>query len=253
MNLQIAGKIALVTGGSQGIGLAIAQTLASEGVRVILSARNEARLYQEVEAIRLKGGEAFGIVADVSDLGQISELFNKAELILGSPDILMVNARGPPRGRAESLEDSAWNEAYELTLMSAVRLTRAALPTMKAKGWGRIVNITSLSVKQPIANLALSNSLRAAVTGFAKTLSSEIAGYGVTVNNVAPGYTDTERLNELFKNQEEKMAFAQRIPAKRLATPAEVAAAAVFLSSAQAAYITGQTIVVDGGWISSAY
>ncbi len=137
--------------------------------------------------------------------------------------------------------------------MSAVRLTRAALPTMKAKGWGRIVNITSLSVKQPIANLALSNSLRAAVTGFAKTLSSEIAGYGVTVNNVAPGYTDTERLNELFKNQEEKMAFAQRIPAKRLATPAEVAAAAVFLSSAQAAYITGQTIVVDGGWISSAY
>ncbi len=99
MNLQIAGKIALVTGGSQGIGLAIAQTLASEGVRVILSARNEARLYQEVEAIRLKGGEAFGIVADVSDLGQISELFNKAELILGSPDILMVNAGGPPRGR----------------------------------------------------------------------------------------------------------------------------------------------------------
>jgi 3-oxoacyl-[acyl-carrier protein] reductase len=239
MNLQIAGKIALVTGGSQGIGLAIAQTLAHEGVKVILSARNEGRLYQEVEAIRLKGGEAFGIAADVSDQAQISELFSKAQLILGSPDILIVNAGGPPRGRAESLEDSAWDEAYELTLMSAIRLSRAALPTMKAKGWGRIVNITSLSVKQPIANLALSNSLRAAVTGFAKTLSSEIAGHGVTVNNVAPGYTDTARLNELFKNQEEKVAFAQRIPAKRLATSEEVASAAVFLSSVQAAYITG--------------
>jgi 3-oxoacyl-[acyl-carrier protein] reductase len=253
MNLQLAGKIALVTGGSQGIGLAIAKGLASEGVRVILSARHEVRLYQEVEAIRLKGGEAFGIAADVSDVAQIPSLFSKAELILGSPDILIVNAGGPPRGRAEALEDAAWDNAYELTLMSAVRLSRAALPAMKDKAWGRIINVTSLSVKQPIANLALSNSLRAAVTGFAKTLATEVAGHGITVNSVAPGYTDTERLNELFKTQEEKLSFAQRIPAKRLATPDEVAAAAVFLSSLQAAYITGQTLVVDGGWISSLY
>jgi 3-oxoacyl-[acyl-carrier protein] reductase len=253
MNLQIAGKIALVTGGSQGIGLAISKALAAEGARVILSARHEDRLYREVEAIRLRGGEAFGIAADVSDPTQISKLFNKAEMILGSPDILIVNAGGPSRGRADALNDDDWAQAYELTLMSAVRLTKAALPYMKAQAWGRIVNITSLSVKQPIANLALSNSLRSAVTGFAKTLSSEIASYGITVNNVAPGYTDTERLNELFKNEEEKQAFAQRIPAKRLATPAEVAAAAVFLSSQQAAYITGQTIVVDGGWVASTY
>jgi 3-oxoacyl-[acyl-carrier protein] reductase len=253
MNLQIAGKIALVTGGSQGIGLAISKALAAEGVRVILSARNEDRLYQEVNTIRLKGGEAFGVAADVSDAQQIPKLFAKAEMVLGSPDILIVNAGGPPRGRAESLEDEDWDKAYDLTLMSAVRLTKAALPYMKAQSWGRIVNITSLSVKQPIANLVLSNSLRAAVTGFAKTLSSEIAAYGITVNNVAPGYTDTERLNELFKTQEEKLAFAQRIPAKRLASPEEVAAAAVFLSSEQAAYITGQTIVVDGGWIGATY
>ena len=139
--------------------------------RVILSARNEIRLHQQVEGIRLKGGEAFGIAADVSDAKDIPMLFNKAELVLGSPDILIVNAGGPPRGRAESLEDSAWDEAYELTLMSAVRLSKAALPAMKEKGWGRIVNITSVSVKQPVSNLALSNSLRAAVTGFAKTLS----------------------------------------------------------------------------------
>ncbi len=253
MNLQIAGKVALVTGGSQGIGLAIGQSLAAEGARVILSARNEKRLYQEVEAIRLKGGEAFGIAADVSDAKDIPMLFNKAELVLGSPDILIVNAGGPPRGRAESLEDSAWDEAYELTLMSAVRLSKAALPAMKEKGWGRIVNITSVSVKQPVANLALSNSLRAAVTGFAKTLSSEVASYGITVNNVAPGYTDTERLNQLFKNQEEKMSLAQRVPIRRLASPEEIAAAAVFLSSQQAAYITGQTLVVDGGSTLATY
>ena len=253
MNLHIAGKIALVTGGSQGIGLAISKMLAAEGARVILSARNEERLYHEVDNIRLNGGEAFGIAADVADATQISKLFSKSEIVLGSPDILIVNAGGPPRGRAASLDDEDWDKAYDLTLMSAVRLTKAALPYMKAQSWGRIVNITSLSVKQPIANLALSNSLRAAVTGFAKTLSSEIAGYGITVNNVAPGYTDTERLNELFKTQEEKLTFAQRIPAKRLATPEEVAAAAVFLSSEQAAYITGQTIVVDGGWIGATY
>jgi 3-oxoacyl-[acyl-carrier protein] reductase len=253
MNLHVAGKVALVTGGSQGIGLAIAHLLAAEGARVIISARNEIRLHQVVEAIRLKGGEAFGIAADVSDVAQIQMLFSKTELILGSPDILIVNAGGPPRGRAESLEDSAWAQAYELTLMSAVRLSRAALPAMIEKRWGRIVNITSVSVKQPVGNLVLSNSLRSAVTGFAKTLSAEVASYGVTVNNVAPGYTDTERLNELFKNQEEKMSLAQRIPVKRLASPEEIAAAAVFLSSQQAAYITGQTLVVDGGSTLATY
>jgi 3-oxoacyl-[acyl-carrier protein] reductase len=253
MNLKIDKKIALVTGGSQGIGLAIGRMLAAEGVRVVLCARNEERLHQEVETIRLKGGEAFGIAADVSDAAQIARLFEKTELILGSPDILIVNAGGPPRGKAEFLDVNSWNQAYHLTLLSAIHLSQAALPAMKNKGWGRIVNITSVSVKQPVANLALSNSFRAAVTGFAKTLATEVAEYGITVNNVAPGYTDTERLNELFKNSADKMALAQRIPAKRLASPEEVAAAAVFLSSTQAAYITGQTIVVDGGSTMSLY
>lgn len=253
MNLQIAGKIALVCGASQGIGLAVARSLAAEGVKVILNARRAERLQQEVEAIRLKGGEAFGIVADVSEASEIDRLLAKAALVLGMPDIVIVNAGGPARGRAETLEDASWQAAYGLTLMSAVRLSRAALPAMKDRGWGRIINITSVSVKQPVANLVLSNSFRAAVTGFAKTLSSEVAAYGITVNNVAPGYTDTERLNQLFKNQEEKIALAQQVPAKRLATPEEVAAAAVFLASQQAAYITGQTLVVDGGATLATY
>lgn len=253
MNLQIAKKIALVTGASQGIGFAVAQALANEGVRVLMNARNEKTLYEAVEKVRLAGGEAFGISGDVSSPKHIETLFDKAKLVLGSPDILVVNAGGPPTGKAAILSDEAWAKGYELTLMSAVRLARAALPDMQAKGWGRIINITSISVKQPINNLPLSNSFRSAVTGFSKTLSKEVAAQGVTVNNVAPGYTDTERLNELFDTEEAKHTFAQGIPAKRLAHVDEIAAAVTFLASQQAAYITGQTIVVDGGFIGNVF
>jgi 3-oxoacyl-[acyl-carrier protein] reductase len=253
MDLQIVKKIALVTGASQGIGFAVAQSLAAEGVRVLMNARNENTLYKAVEKIRLAGGEAFGIAGDVSSPKQIETLFDTAKLVLGSPDILVVNAGGPPTGKAATLPDEAWAKGYELTLMSAVRLARAALPDMQANGWGRIINITSTSVKQPINNLPLSNSFRAAVTGFAKTLSKEVAARGITVNNVAPGYTDTERLNELFDTEEAKHAFAQSIPAKRLARAEEIASAVTFLASRQAGYITGQTIVVDGGFTGNVF
>jgi 3-oxoacyl-[acyl-carrier protein] reductase len=253
MDLNIARKIALVTGASQGIGFAVAQGLAAEGVRVLMNARNEKTLFQAVEKVRLSGGEAFGIPGDVANPKQIETLFDKAKLVLGSPDILVVNAGGPPTGKAATLSDEAWSKGYELTLMSAVRLARAALPDMQANQWGRIINVTSTSVKQPIANLPLSNAFRAAVTGFAKTLSKEIAAQGVTVNNVAPGYTDTEHLNELFDTEEAKHVFAQTIPAKRLATVAEIAAAVTFLASQQAAYITGQTVVVDGGFVGALF
>jgi 3-oxoacyl-[acyl-carrier protein] reductase len=251
MNLHIAKKIALVTGASQGIGFAVAKLLAAEGVRVLLNARNETRLNKAVEAVRLAGGEAFGLAGDVSNPKQIETLFDKARLVLGSPEIVVVNAGGPPSGKAATLSDEAWAKGYELTLMASVRLARAALPAMQANSWGRIINITSLSVKQPIANLPLSNAFRAAVTGFAKTLSKEVAAQGITVNNVAPGYTDTERLNELFDTEEAKQNFAQTIPAKRLGQVDEIAAAVAFLASQQAAYITGQTLLVDGGFVGS--
>jgi 3-oxoacyl-[acyl-carrier protein] reductase len=251
MNLHITKKIALVTGASQGIGFAVAKLLAAEGVRVLLNARNETRLNQAVEAVRLAGGEAFGLAGDVSNPKQIETLFEKARLVLGSPEIVVVNAGGPPSGKAATLSDEAWAKGYELTLMASVRLARAALPAMQANSWGRIINITSLSVKQPIANLPLSNAFRAAVTGFAKTLSKEVAAQGITVNNVAPGYTDTERLNELFDTEEAKRNFAQTIPAKRLGQVDEIAAAVAFLASQQAAYITGQTLLVDGGFVGS--
>ena len=253
MDLGLKGKTALVTGGSKGIGFAVAKGLAAEGVRVCLSARNETTLQQAVEEVRLVGGEAFGVPADVSTSEQIETLFEKTRQRLGDPDILIVNAGGPPAGKAETTPDDAWAKGYDLTLMSAVRLARAALPHMKEQTWGRIVNITSLSIKQPVANLTLSNAFRAAVTGFAKTLSTELAASGITVNNVGPGYTATERLEELFEDADAKERLIETIPTKRFGTPDEVAAAAIFLASEQAAYITGQTLVVDGGVVGATY
>ncbi len=246
MDLGIAGKTALVTGGSKGIGFAVARVLAAEGARVCVSARGEADLQQAVERVRLAGGEAFGVAADVSRAEGVETLLGRVAQRHGAPDILVVNAGGPPAGRAETTPDEAWAEGYDLTLMSAVRLARRAVPAMKTNAWGRVVMITSLSVKQPLPNLTLSNALRAAVTGFAKTLSGEVAASGVTVNTVGPGYTATERLAELF-DDEAAQRLLDAIPAKRFATPEEIAAAVVFLTSQQAAYITGQTLIVDGG------
>ncbi len=246
MNLQLEGKTALVTGASKGIGFAVAQGLAAEGTRVILSARGQTELYKAAENIRANGGDATAVVADVSDQSGIDALFEEVGKI-ASPDILVVNAGGPPAGKPTALSQEAWAQGYDLTLMSAVRLAYKALPAMQERGWGRILNVTSLSVKEPIDTLTLSNAFRAAVTGFAKTLSTEVAAQGITVNNVAPGYTATERLNEIFEGDEDRANLERSIPAKRFASPEEVAAAAVFLASQQAAYITGQTLLVDGG------
>ena len=253
MDLHIENKVALVTGASQGIGRAVAVALAREGARVVLSARGEAELDKTVEVVRLGGGEAFGVPADVSEPEGIGMLLERVTRRFGGADILVINAGGPPAGTATDLGDEAWARGFELTLMSAVRLSRAALPHMRAQGWGRIVNVTSLSVREPIANLTLSNAFRAAVTGFAKTLSTEVAAAGVTVNNVAPGYTATERLEELFEDEGAKDRLIQTIPAKRFAAPEEIAAAVLFLASKGAAYITGQTLLVDGGVVGSPF
>ena len=253
MDLGIAGKTALVTGASKGIGYAVAQALATEGVRVMLSARGEKTLSEAVERLRVEGGEVAGVSADVSKPESIETLLEATHSRFGTPDILVSNAGGPPAGKATDLADDAWAKGYDLTLMSNVRLSRAVLPDMLEQRWGRIINITSLSVKEPIARLTLSNAFRAAVTGFAKTLSSEVAAQGVTVNNIGPGYTATERLQELFDTEEDESALIQTIPARRFGEPAEIAAAAVFLASQQAAYITGQTLIVDGGVVGTTY
>lgn len=247
MDLGINGKVALVTGGTKGIGFAVARGLAKEGARVVVSSRTEDLVEARVSELREQGCEVFGIPADVSSPRSIAQLFDTMRTYTGLPDILVVNAGGPSRGSIESMDDSDWERAYNLTLMSAIRLANYALPHMQAQRWGRIVNITSLSVRQPVANLALSNVMRAGVTGFAKTLSQEIAAQGITVNNVAPGYTDTERLNELFKTPEQKQALAASTPMQRFGTPEEVASAALYLASQQAGYMTGQTLVVAGG------
>ncbi len=253
MDLGIQGKVAVVTGSSKGIGYAVAKGLAAEGVRVMLSARNERQLMRAVEELRLHGAEAAGYPADVSHEADIADLLLHTEERFGTPDIVLINAGGPPTGQAATLTDEAWLQGYQLTLMSAVRLARAVIPDMRSKGWGRIINITSLSIKQPVANLTLSNAFRSAVTGFAKTLSTEVAASGITVNNVGPGYTATERLEELFTDPDARDRLIHKIPAQRFGTADEVASAAVYLASVQAAYITGQTLIVDGGVVAATY
>lgn len=250
MDLHLSHRLALVTGGSQGIGLAIAEGLAHEGCRVVISSRDEAKLEAAKHRIPNLAG---AIPADVSDPDSIAQLLAKTRELAGDPEILIFNAGGPTPGKASELDDEAWAKAVQLVLMSAVRTARACLPAMRQGQWGRIIFVTSTSVKAPIPNLALSNSLRAGVTGFARTLANEIAAEGITVNCVAPGATDTQRIRQLHSTPESLERAMQSIPARRLAQPSEVAAAAVFLAGAPAAMITGQTILVDGGANGSLY
>ncbi|HKI58447.1 MAG TPA: SDR family oxidoreductase [Trueperaceae bacterium] len=249
MDLGLKGKTALVTGASKGIGLAVAQALAAEGARVALVSRDREALAAAAEGIGRAGGEAVAIPGDVSKAEDVERVVAKTRERLGDAAVLVANAGGPPSGVPTELDDAAWRAAVDLTLMSAVRLGRAVLPAMRADGWGRIVNITSLSVKEPILNLTLSNALRSGVTAWAKTLAEEIAADGVTVNNVEPGFTGTERLQHLFPTEEAMRGLVARIPAGRLGRPEEVAATVAFLASEQAAYMTGQSLLVDGGVI----
>lgn len=252
MDLGIAGTVALVTGASQGIGRAVAEGLAREGVKVMISARTPTTLDRVAAELRAEGLDVASHPADVTVPEELDELLTAVRTQYGDPDILVVNAGGPPAGVPTSLGDAEWRRGFDLTLMSAVRLGQAVLPAMRAKRWGRIVHVTSLSVKEPIPNLTLSNAFRAAVTGYARTLATEVAVDAVTVNNVAPGYTATDRLQEVIPTPEAKQRLIQDIPAKRLGDPAEIAAAVAFLASRQAAYITGQTLLVDGGVVGSA-
>ncbi len=253
MDLLIAGKSALVTGASKGIGFAVASALAEEGVRLVINARDAGALAEAAERLRATGAEVHPVSGDVSQPKQVKALLSAARAAVGDVSILVANAGGPPTGSAETLDDAAWAQGFELTLMSAVRLARGVVPAMKAAGWGRVVFFTSLSVKAPIANLTLSNAFRSGVTAFARTLANEVAEHGVTVNSVAPGYTLTERLDELIADDYARARLVSTIPAKRFGQPDEIASAAAYLCSARSGYVTGQTLVVDGGMVGATY
>ncbi|MEJ2760797.1 MAG: SDR family oxidoreductase [Gammaproteobacteria bacterium] len=257
MDLGISGKTALVAASSKGLGRAAAEGLAREGARVVLCARHEQELRAAAEEIRAAtGAEVLAVTADVAVPGDILRVVEGARDAFGGVDILVNNAGGPPPGYFQDMTDEDWQLAHELTLMSTVRFTREVLPRMREQGYGRIINITSVSVKQPLDHLLLSNSLRLGVVGWAKTLSNQVAAEGVTINNVCPGWTRTRRVTDLLearaKQQGMSMEEAERtitggIPMQRLGEAGELASLIVYLASNQAAYMTGTTIQVDGG------
>lgn len=260
MDLGLKGRVAFVAASSRGLGHAIAGALAAEGTAIVCCARTP-EIHERAAALAERFGvEALGIEADVSNPADVTRAVAAAIERFGQIDILVTNAGGPPPGPFESHTPEAWQRAIALNLDSVVNLTRAVLPGMKERRWGRILNVTSIAVKQPVDGLILSNSVRAAVTGFARTLANEVAPFNVTVNNLLPGYTRTERLEQLAasnatsKGTTREAAFAaweQQIPMGRVGEPHEFAALAAFLASERASYITAQSIAVDGGWIRS--
>jgi 3-oxoacyl-[acyl-carrier protein] reductase len=263
VDLGLHGKVAFVAAASKGLGRAIAEELANEGVSLALNARGRDALETTTKHIvDDTGSDAIALPGDVSNQKEVEAMVSAAMAHFGRIDILVTNAGGPPSGAFESLSADMWQSAVDLTLLSVVNLSRAVLPEMKRRGWGRIINVTSIAVKQPVHGLMLSNSLRSAVTGFAKTLANETAPFGVTVNNILPGYTRTERVTDLSaataarENITKKQAVARwesEIPMGRLGEPREFAALAAFLASERASYITGASVAVDGGWIRALY
>jgi 3-oxoacyl-[acyl-carrier protein] reductase len=259
MDFQLKGKIALVAAASKGLGRAVADELAAEGASLVICARGEEALQQTRAALEAAHSvPVLAVAADLSTVAGVAHVTQAAFERFGRVDILVTNTGGPPAGTFEQHSPEAWQAATNLLLTSVVELTRAVLPGMKERGWGRILNITSIAVKQPVAGLILSNSLRAAVTGMARTLANEVASFGITVNNILPGYTRTDRVEHLAQATAEREGISpdeaaarwtREIPMQRLGEPAEFAALAAFLCSARASYITGTSIPVDGGWI----
>jgi 3-oxoacyl-[acyl-carrier protein] reductase len=261
MDLGIRGRVALVGGASRGLGRAVAEELAAEGVDLVLCARQEAPLRDAADAIaRASGVRALACAADLGDPAQTTRVIDAALGTFGKVDILVTNTGGPPPGPFESHSRETWQRSVDQLLHSVLDLTRGVLPGMKERRWGRIINVTSITVKQPVDNLVLSNSIRAAVTGAARTLANEVAPFGITVNNVLPGYTRTQRVEELAERNaaarggstaDAFAAWEREIPMGRLGEPREFAALVAFLASERASYITAASIPVDGGWIKS--
>jgi 3-oxoacyl-[acyl-carrier protein] reductase len=256
MDLGLKGKRAIVMAASRGLGFASALGLAREGCRLVVCSRDQQRIEEAAQAIRREtGADVRALAADVSSAQEAKRLVDAALEAYGGVEIVVHNAGGPPAGETLAMTDAQWQKAFEQNLLSFTRIVQAAVPEMKKAGYGRILTIASSSIKQPIANLALSNALRAGVWGLAKTLSRELAGQGILVNVVAPGRIQTERIAELDRANAEKSgksledvrrASVASIPLGRLGTPEEFANVIVFLASARASYVTGQAITVDG-------
>jgi 3-oxoacyl-[acyl-carrier protein] reductase len=242
MNLGIQGKRALVQGASSGLGYAIAKALLREGVKVAICARPSERLKQAQRDL----GAQVAIAADLSRSGESARSVSEARSQLGGLDIVVINTGGPAKADFLQLSDSQWSEGVESLWMGAVGALREALPHMMAQKWGRLLLVTSAAAKEPMAGLTISNGLRAGLLGLTKSISNEVAHSGVTINALLPGYTDTERLRELGIPADK---ISAAIPARRLGKPEEFAATAAFLASEPAAYITGQAIAVDGGFL----
>ncbi|MGD8626754.1 MAG: SDR family oxidoreductase [Anaerolineae bacterium] len=259
MDLGLKDRVAIVAASSRGLGKACALELAAAGATVVICGRTAGTLEETAREIgQSTGAEVLGLVTDLTDAAQIRHLAEETARRYGRIDVLVTNNGGPPAGYFDDFDDDDWLAAHELTLLSTIRLIRAVLPAMRAQGWGRIVNITSVSVKQPIDNLLFSNVYRAGVIALAKTLSTQVAAQGITINSVAPGYTRTDRVLDLAearaeeqsKTVEEVMAeTAADFPMERMAEPEELAAMVAFLASERASYITGTTIQVDGGYV----
>jgi 3-oxoacyl-[acyl-carrier protein] reductase len=250
-------RVALVCAASKGLGRASAEALARAGFRIAICARGAEALDQTARMLTAAGAEVLAIRADLSRAADVDRVLNATVDRFGGLDVLVTNTGGPPSGPFMTLDEDAWAEAIDSLLLSVVRLCRGAIPHLQARGGGRIIHITSISVKQPIAGLVLSNALRSAVTSLAKTLAVELAPHNILVNCVAPGYTRTDRVVELSNatavregitpEEADRRVIAQ-IPLGRMGRPEEFAAVIAFLASPASSFVTGVTIPVDGGW-----
>ena len=263
MDLGFAGKVALVTGASRGLGKAVADLLASEGASVAIAARDPEALELAAREVRERSrADVLFQPTDVTREGEVSALVDRVIERFGRIDVLVANAGGPPASRFETTELSDWKSGIDLSLLSTILLCRAVVPRMKEQRSGRIVAVTSISVKQPVDGLILSNTARAGVVGLMKTLSNELGPFGIGVNVVCPGYTRTDRLVELASrlSQQEGVApesiysrWTSQIPMGRLGEPSEFASVVAFLCSERASYVTGTCLQVDGGVVKGVF
>ncbi|MDQ3811191.1 MAG: SDR family oxidoreductase [Chloroflexota bacterium] len=265
MDLGLAGKTAIVAAASRGLGKAVACALAAEGANVVMFSRDQAAIQSaaaDVEQAAAGGATVIGLAADVTDTADLQRVVDTAVERFGGVDILYNNAGGPRPGTFDSLGDDDWRAAFDLNLMSAIRLTRLCLPHMRARRWGRIITGTSSSVKQPLPTLMLSNSVRSATTAWSKTLADQVAADNITVNTLAPGRIDTERVRQIDDDlarrtgrprEEVERDQLKAVPLGRYGQPAEFGAVAAFLASERASYITGVTLLVDGGLFRGTY